>query len=89
MNEYLLSAIHRGLKKSECEILFACKDDCHLIQETNAFIANKTQGIEGCHTTKLVFFPFLKLANTSSKLQTEGEISLIMKYGSRILEILI
>lgn len=35
------------------------------------------------------FYPFLKLANTSSKLQTEGEITLIVKYGSRILEILI
>lgn len=55
VNEYLLSAIHRGLKKSKREILFARKEDYDLIQETNAFIANKTQCIEGCHTTKLVF----------------------------------
>ena len=55
MNEYLLSAMHRGLKKSKCEILFALKEDYDLIQETDGFIAYKTQCIEGCHTTKLVF----------------------------------
>lgn len=58
VNEYLLSAMYRGLKKSKCEILFALKGDYDLIQETDGFIANKTQCIEGCHTTKwfLSFF---------------------------------
>lgn len=40
LNEYLLRAMYWGLKKKKCEILFALKEDCGLVQETDGFIVN-------------------------------------------------